>query len=100
MTTRRDRGPSAAPENDDATWPRPRLEPGREALDVTSSASRPGSKRGRGQVASSFSGAALGPRSRRVVIKLRLVVINAAGPRSVQMHLRYIVRDGVSRDGE
>lgn len=62
--------------------------------------SRPRAKRGRGQVAASFAGAGLGPRSRRVIIKLRLVVIKSAGPRSVQMHLRYIVREGVSRDGE
>ena len=41
-----------------------------------------------------------GPRARRVVIKTRLVVFKQAGPRSAATHLRYIVRDGVGRDGE
>ena len=41
-----------------------------------------------------------GPRARRVVIKTRLVVFKQAGPRSAATHLRYIVRDGVGRDGQ
>ena len=61
---------------------------------------RAGAKLGRGYVAARFAGASLGPRSRRVVIKARLVVLRTAAPRSVETHLRYIARDGVSRDGQ
>jgi type IV secretory pathway VirD2 relaxase len=35
-----------------------------------------------------------------VVIKTRLVVLKPAGSRAVSTHLRYIARDGVTRDGE
>lgn len=54
---------------------------------------------GRGHVASRFAERGLSPRSRRVVIKTRLVILKAAGPRSTETHLRYIQRDGVTRDG-
>ena len=37
---------------------------------------------------------------RRVVIKTRLVVFKQAGPRSAATHLRYIVREGVGREGQ
>jgi type IV secretory pathway VirD2 relaxase len=33
-------------------------------------------------------------------VKARLVVLRTAGPRAVDTHLRYIVRDGVTRDGQ
>ncbi|MBP3982397.1 relaxase/mobilization nuclease domain-containing protein [Acidovorax sp. JG5] len=61
---------------------------------------RTGARRGRGQVAAGLAGRSLGAHSRRVVIKTRLVVLKQAGARSTQTHLRYIERDGVSRDGE
>jgi type IV secretory pathway VirD2 relaxase len=54
---------------------------------------------GRGQVAARFAGSALGPNARRVVIKTRLVVLKPAGSGAVSTHLRYIARDGVTRDG-
>jgi len=38
--------------------------------------------------------------ARRVVIKSRYVVLKKAGAKSVSTHLRYIERDGVTRDGE
>src|ERR1700681_328299 len=58
-----------------------------------------GARLGRGHVAARFAGSALGPRSRRVVIKARLVVLKSAGAGAVSTHLRYIARDGVTRDG-
>lgn len=58
-----------------------------------------GSRLGRGHVASRFAGGHLGPQARRVIIKARLVVLKQAGVRSTQKHLRYIERDGVTRDG-
>ena len=59
-----------------------------------------GAKRGRGWAAARLIGSDIGPRQRRVVIKTRLVVLKQAGPRSVATHLRYIVREGVSREGK
>jgi type IV secretory pathway VirD2 relaxase len=41
----------------------------------------------------------LGANARRVVIKSRFVVLKKAGAKSVSTHLRYIERDGVTRDG-
>lgn len=63
-------------------------------------AARTGARLGRGQVAARFAGKSLGARSRRVIIKTRLVVLKQAGPRSTKTHLRYVARDGVGRDGE
>jgi type IV secretory pathway VirD2 relaxase len=54
---------------------------------------------GRGQVAAKLAGQALGTRSRRVVIKARLVNLKRAGPRSTVTHIRYLEREGVTRDG-
>ena len=55
---------------------------------------------GRGHVAASFSGASLGPRSRRVVIKARLVRLKALSPGTLATHMRYLARDGITRKGE
>ncbi|MEQ1754303.1 MAG: relaxase/mobilization nuclease RlxS [Micropepsaceae bacterium] len=38
-------------------------------------------------------------RSRRVVIKARIVKIGASGLKAAKLHLRYIQRDGVTREG-
>jgi type IV secretory pathway VirD2 relaxase len=65
----------------------------------TTSRSSAGAKLGRGQVAANLAGRSVGPRSRRIVIKTRLVNLKAASPRSTQKHLRYIERDGVTPDG-
>jgi hypothetical protein len=40
-----------------------------------------------------------GRKSRRVTVKVRIVNLKRAGPRSIAMHLRYIERDGVTADG-
>jgi len=60
----------------------------------------PASSFGRGRVASGLAGSRLGADARRVVIKSRYVVLKKAGAHSVSTHLRYIERDGVTRDGE
>ncbi|WP_186072190.1 relaxase/mobilization nuclease and DUF3363 domain-containing protein [Burkholderia gladioli] len=60
---------------------------------------RPGSRLGRGHVAARFAGRGLGPNTRRVTIKARLVNLAKAGPRSTAAHLRYIEREGVDRQG-
>ncbi len=61
---------------------------------------RPGARLGRGHVAARFTGRSLTPNSRRVAVKTLLVNLRRASPRSVTKHLRYIVREGVGRDGE
>lgn len=64
------------------------------------SVGRPANTFGRGRVAASMAGRSLGPNARRVVIKSRFVVLRRASPNSVAVHLRYIERDGVTRDGQ
>ena len=59
-----------------------------------------GAEKGRGHVAARLVGSRLGPRSRRVVIKARLVVFAKAGLGSAAAHLRYIQRDSVTPEGE
>jgi type IV secretory pathway VirD2 relaxase len=61
---------------------------------------RPANTFGRGRVAASMAGQRLGTNARRVVIKSRFVVLRRASPNSVAVHLRYIERDGVARDGQ
>lgn len=61
---------------------------------------RPASTFGRGRVASGMAGRTLGANARRVIIKSRYVVLKKGGAKSVSTHLRYIERDGVTRDGE
>lgn len=61
---------------------------------------RPADTFGRGRVAASMAGQRLGSNARRVVIKSRFVVLRRASPNSVAVHLRYIERDGVTRDGQ
>lgn len=61
---------------------------------------RPASTFGRGRVAAGLAGQALQVTARRVVIKSRYVVLKKAGASAASAHLRYIERDGVTRDGE
>ncbi len=61
---------------------------------------RPINTFGRGRVAASMAGRRLGPNARRMVVKSRFVVLRRAGPNSVAVHLRYIERDGVTREGQ
>ena len=60
---------------------------------------RPGARLGRGHVAARFAGRGLGVNARRVAIKTRLVNLKQAGRRSIAVHLRYIEREGVDRQG-
>lgn len=61
---------------------------------------QPGARLGRGHVAARFSAQQLPPNARRVTVKTRLVNLRQAGKRSTLSHLRYIERDGVSREGD
>lgn len=61
---------------------------------------RPASTFGRGRVAASVAGRGIKANARRVVIKSRFVVLKKVGANSVSTHLRYIERDGVTREGE
>lgn len=61
---------------------------------------RPASTFGRGRVAAGMAGRGIQANARRVVIKSRFVVLKKVGANSVSTHLRYIERDGVTRDGE
>ncbi|WP_275547849.1 relaxase/mobilization nuclease and DUF3363 domain-containing protein [Pseudomonas sp. Marseille-Q0931] len=63
-------------------------------------AQQPGARLGRGHVAARFSAQQLPSNARRVTIKTRLVNLRQAGKRSTLSHLRYIERDGVSREGD
>jgi type IV secretory pathway VirD2 relaxase len=59
-----------------------------------------GARLGRGHVAATLAGRGLNSSARRVVIKTRLVRLDAGGKRSAARHLQYIERDGAGRDGE
>ncbi|WP_430292911.1 DUF3363 domain-containing protein [Pseudomonas sp. B1-22] len=61
---------------------------------------QPGARLGRGHAAARFSRQQQSPNARRVTIKTRLVNLRQAGKRSTISHLRYIERDGVSREGD
>ncbi|HYW55790.1 MAG TPA: DUF3363 domain-containing protein [Polaromonas sp.] len=61
---------------------------------------QPANTFGRGRVASGMAGQRLQANARRVIIKARFVVLKKAGANSVPTHLRYIERDGVTRDGQ
>ena len=64
------------------------------------SGARPSSTFGRGRVAAGMAGQKPSAGARRVVIKSRYVVLKKSGEKSVSTHLRYIERDGVTRDGQ
>jgi len=64
------------------------------------SGSRPASTFGRGRVAAVRAGQGLALNARRAIIKARYVVLKSAGAKSVATHLRYIERDGTTRDGQ
>ncbi len=61
---------------------------------------RPANTFGRGRVAAAMAGRRLGPNARRMVVKSRFVVLRRASPNTVAVHLRYIERDGVTREGK
>lgn len=64
--------------------------------------SRSGVRYHRGAAAARFAGATGNDwgRARRVVIKTRIVKLTRSGAKAAALHLRYIQRDGVDRNGE
>jgi type IV secretory pathway VirD2 relaxase len=71
-----------------------------EARNVRSGPARSGPRYGRGRVAARMAGQHFGVRSRRVTVKVRHVKLQRVSPRSAVSHLRYLEREGVSRQGE
>ena len=63
------------------------------------SRARPGARLGRGYAAASLAGQALGPRSRRAIVKFRIVKHAGINPAALRQNLDYIERDGVRPDG-
>jgi len=63
------------------------------------SRARPGSRLGRGYAAARLAGQALGSRSRRVIVKFRIVKHAGIKPAALRENLDYIERDGVQPDG-
>ena len=62
-----------------------------------------GSRIGRGSASGRILGASnrhSGPRSRRVVVKARIVRLAGSGANAAAAHLRYLQRDGTTREGE
>lgn len=70
------------------------------SLKTRANKSKRSARLGRGHVAANIAGRGLTGNARRVVIKMRLVRLDAAGSKSGARHLRYIERDGTGRDGE
>lgn len=60
----------------------------------------PGSRSGRGFAVARLTASPQSARSRRVVIKTRIVYLNKAGEEGMAAHLRYIAREGVGQDGK
>jgi type IV secretory pathway VirD2 relaxase len=62
-----------------------------------------GSRIGRGSATGRILGASnrhSGPRSRRVVVKARIVRLAGSGSKAAAAHLHYLQRDGTTREGE
>jgi type IV secretory pathway VirD2 relaxase len=62
-----------------------------------------GSRIGRGSASGrilAVSNRYAGPRSRRVVVKVRIVRLAGSGAKAAVAHLRYLQRDGTTREGE
>jgi type IV secretory pathway VirD2 relaxase len=62
-----------------------------------------GSRIGRGSASGRILGTSnrhSGPRSRRVVVKARIVRLAGSGAKAAVAHLRYLQRDGTTREGE
>src|SRR5208283_3308275 len=57
-------------------------------------------KAGRGAVAAAFAADGLGPRSRRVIVKARLVRVRGGSSRALTKHLQYLEREGVTPAGD
>src|SRR6516225_6300774 len=94
--------------NEDGDLPifRPRIGGGRRPKDRIGStslrnavlANARGLRRASGNGASAAA-ARLGAAARRVVVKAHVLRMNASGAKAAALHLRYIERDGVEKDG-
>jgi type IV secretory pathway VirD2 relaxase len=70
-----------------------------KSLSYRVSRARPGARLGRGYAAARLAGQALGPRSRRAIVKFRIVKHAGIKPAALRENLDYIERDGVQPDG-
>ena len=70
-----------------------------KALGYQVSRARPGARIGRGFAAARLAGRTLGPRSRRVIVKVRIVKHADIRPATLRENLDYIERDGIQPDG-
>ncbi|MCC8943951.1 relaxase/mobilization nuclease domain-containing protein, partial [Bradyrhizobium sp. Arg62] len=78
-----------------------RQEAAKAGVSAPRSSSFTGGRIGRGHAQGAvLAGRGRSPGQRRVVIKARIVRIKAGDPGALRAHLRYVQRDGVTRDGE
>lgn len=70
-----------------------------KSLGYRAARARPGARLGRGYAAARLAARALGPRSRRVIVKVRIVQHSEIRSTSLKENLDYIERDGVQPDG-
>ena len=70
-----------------------------KSLGYRATRARPGARLGRGYAAARLAARALGPRSRRVIVKVRIVKHAEIKPATLRENLDYVERDGVKPDG-
>ena len=70
-----------------------------KSLGYRAARARPGARLGRGYAAARLAARALGPHSRRVIVKVRIVKHAGIKPAALRENLGYIERDGVQPDG-
>ncbi len=70
-----------------------------KSLGYRAGRARPGARLGRGYAAARLAARALGPRARRVIVKVRIVQHAQVRPAAIRENLDYIERDGVQADG-
>ena len=70
-----------------------------KSLGYRAGRARPGARLGRGYAAARLAARALGPRARRVIVKVRIVQHAQVRPAAIRESLDYIERDGVQPDG-
>ena len=70
-----------------------------KSLGYRAARARPGARLGRGYAAARLAARALGPRSRRAIVKVRIVQHTQLRPAAIRENLDYIERDGVQADG-
>ncbi len=70
-----------------------------KSLGYRAARARPGTRLGRGHAAAQLTGRALGPRSRRAIVKFRIVRHAGIHPSALRENLGYIEREVVQPDG-